>query len=226
MLEPTDSQEAYDIMERAFQISEQFNTPVLVRSTTRISHCKSVVHVKPKETAPDQVPSFFPDPEKYVMVPSYVRSRRYAMEERIHDLGIYAEGFPLNEMILNDPSLGIISSGVAYQYAREVFKEASFLKLVSTYPVPENLIRKFAQEVEALLVVEELDPFLEQEVRSLGIPVRGKELFSLVGELSVEAVEEGAGGSPTGLGFRPSGTWDSFFPICVNSGGARVCRAK
>ncbi len=192
MLEPTDSQEAYDIMGWAFQISEQFDTPVLVRSTTRISHCKTMVYVKPKKPAVDMVPSFFPDPEKYVMVPSYVRSRRYAMEERIHDFRIYAEAFPLNEMILNDRKLGIISSGVAYQYAREVFRESSFLKLVTTYPVPENLIRKFAQEVEALLVVEELDPFLEQEIRSLGIPVRGKDLFSLVGELSVEAVEKGA----------------------------------
>ncbi len=192
MLEPTDSQEAYELMEWAFQISEQFDTPLLFRSTTRISHCGGVVDVHKERTRKPAVPAFTRSPEKLVMVPSHARIRRYAMEKRLRDLRDYVEDFPMNEMLLRDRSLGVISSGVAYQYAREVFKDASFLKLVTTYPVPEQLIRRFAGEVEKLVVVEELEPFLEQEILCMGIPVKGKEYFSPIGEFSTETVEAGA----------------------------------
>jgi len=114
------------------------------------------------------------------------------MEERIVRLRAYMEDFPLNEMLLADRKLGVISSGVAYQYAREVFKDASHLKLVTTYPIPAGLIRRFAQEVERVIIVEELDPFLEEEVRLLGIPVTGKEFVPLIGELNPEIVGDGA----------------------------------
>ncbi len=114
------------------------------------------------------------------------------MEERIIRLREWVEEFPLNEMILNDRRLGVISSGVAYQYAREVFKEASFLKLVTTYPLPTEMIRKFASEVERVIVVEELDPYLEEAVRLQGIEVTGKEFIPIIGELNPEIVEAGA----------------------------------
>ena len=192
MLEPTDSQEAYELMHWVFDISEQFDTPVLLRSTTRISHCKTVVDVNRERKADLRQPSFTRSSAKYVMVPSNARVRRYAMEERIIKLRSYVEDFPLNEMILADRKLGVISSGVAYQYAREVFKDASHLKLVTTYPIPANLIRRFAQEVERVIVVEELDPFLEEEIRCLGISITGKDFVPIIGELNHEILEKSA----------------------------------
>ncbi|MCK4965131.1 MAG: indolepyruvate ferredoxin oxidoreductase subunit alpha, partial [Dehalococcoidia bacterium] len=192
MFEPTDSQEAYDLMDWAFNISEEFDTPVLLRSTTRISHCKTVVDVNKERKADLRQPGFTRSPAKYVMVPSNARVRRHSMEERIVKLRTYVEDFPLNEMLLADRKLGVVSSGIAYQYAREVFKDASFLKLVTTYPIPANLIRRFAQEVERVVVVEELDPYLEDEVRRLGIAVSGKEFIPIIGELNPEIVENGA----------------------------------
>jgi len=192
MLEPTDGQEAYDLMQWAFDISEQFDTPVLLRSTTRLSHCKTIVEANKERKTNLRRPSFTRAPEKYVMVPSNARVRRHAMEERIAKLRTYVEDFPLNQMIIADRKLGVISNGVAYQYAREVFKEASHLKLTTIYPLPENLIRRFAQEVEQVIVVEELDPFIEDEVRRLGIKVRGKDFIPIIGELTLEIVQGGA----------------------------------
>lgn len=192
MLEPTDSQEAYDLMDLAFKISEEFDTPVLFRSTTRISHCKTVVDVNRERKADLKQASFIRSPAKYVMVPSNARPRRNAMEERIVKLRSYVESFPVNEMILQDRKLGVVSSGVAYQYAREVFKNASFLKLITTYPIPVNLVLKFAREVERVIVVEELDPYLEEELRCLGIPITGKDFIPIIGELSLDIVEQGA----------------------------------
>ena len=192
MLEPTNSQDAYDLMEWAFNISEEFDTPVLLRSTTRISHCKTVVEVKGERRSDLRKPSFIRSPAKFVMVPSNARVRRQAMEERIIKLQAYVEDFPLNEMLLADRKLGVISDGVAYQYAREVFKDASHLKLTTIYPIPSNLISRFAHEVERVVVVEELDPYLEDEVRRLGIAVTGKEFIPIIGELDPEIVERGA----------------------------------
>ena len=195
MLEPGDSQEAYDLMARAFAMSEEFDTPVPVRTTTRTSHCQSVVEV-PEGVSPSPArPRFKRDPYKYVMVPAYARPRHQVMEERLIKLARYSESFPLNRMELNGPSregLGIISAGAAYQYAKEVFPEASFLKLVMTYPLPADLVRRFASQVKRLLVIEELDPFLEEGVRLLGLEVEGKRYFSITGELSTEVVEQGA----------------------------------
>ncbi len=192
MLEPPDSQEAYELMGWAFDISEQFDTPVLLRSTTRISHCKTVVDVNKERKTDLAQPSFTRSPAKFVMVPSNARVRRFAMEERIARLRPYVETFPLNEMVLADRKLGVISNGVAYQYAREVFPDASHLKLVTIHPIPEDLIRSFAREVERVIVVEELDPYIEDEVRRLGIPVTGKSFIPITGELNPEIVENAA----------------------------------
>jgi indolepyruvate ferredoxin oxidoreductase alpha subunit len=192
MLEPTDSQEAYDLMDWVFKISEEFDTPVLFRSTTRISHCKTVVDVNRERKADLKPAGFIRSPTKYVMVPSNARPRRNVMEDRIVKLRSYVESFPMNEMILQDRKLGIVTSGVAYQHAREVFKDASFLKLVTIYPIPANLVKRFAKEVERVIVVEELDPYLEEELRCLGIPVTGKDFIPIIGELTPEIVEQGA----------------------------------
>ncbi|MFC1953343.1 indolepyruvate ferredoxin oxidoreductase subunit alpha [Chloroflexota bacterium] len=192
MLEPTDSQESYELMDWAFRISEEFDTPVLVRSTTRLSHCKTVVNVNRERPGEMIRPHFNASPSKYVMVPSNARVRRVAMEDRIIKLREYMNDFPLNEMILNDRKIGIVSAGVGYQYAREVFKNASHLKLVTINPLPDRLIKEFASKVERVLVIEELDPFIEEEVQRLGIPVKGKEFIPIIGELNPEIVEDRA----------------------------------
>ncbi|MCK4697693.1 MAG: indolepyruvate ferredoxin oxidoreductase subunit alpha, partial [Dehalococcoidia bacterium] len=190
MLEPSDSQEAYDFIANAFDISERFDTPVLVRSTTRISHSRSLVKLKEKRTLPSRKSSFRCHVEKYVMVPAYARLRHKSIEERLVELASYAETFPLNQVMWGSRRLGVVTSGAAYQYAREVFPRASFLKLAMVYPLSENLIRHFAAQVKRLVVIEELDPFLEESIRALGIRVIGKEFIPRTGELNPDIIEE------------------------------------
>ncbi len=192
VLEPGDSQEAYDLMAVAFDISERFDTPLLVRSSTRISHSKSVVEIKQGRVNPRGKPAFPYDMQKYVMLPVCARLRHPLVEERMVKLAEFAEAFPLNQVTRGGRHLGVVTSGVAYQYAREVFPEASFLKLGMTYPLPRNLIRNFAAEVERLIVVEELDPFLQENIQAMGIEVTGKEFIPRVGELSARVIEEGS----------------------------------
>jgi indolepyruvate ferredoxin oxidoreductase alpha subunit len=202
MLEPSDSQEAYELMAVAFEISEQFDTPVLVRSSTRISHSKSVVETNRSRVEPTKPPNFKHDVEKYVMLPVHVRLRRPVVEERLVKLTAYTETFPYNQIIGGERRLGVVSSGVAYQYAREAFPRASFLKLGMTYPLPQNLLRQFAAQVDRLIVIEELDPFLEESIQAMGIKVTGKEFIPRIGELNTSIVEEA--GYRAGLLAEPS----------------------
>lgn len=192
LLEPADSQEAYDLMAHAFDISERFDTPVLVRVTTRLCHSQSVVETR-RRAGREKPPGFKHNAQKYVMLPTSARRRRPIIEERLSRLAEYAEAFPLNRVTIADRSLGIITSGVAYQYAREVFPEASFLKLALTYPLPRKQIADFAAHVNRLLVVEELDPFLEHHIKAMGIEVMGKDIIPRIGELNVDIVQEAAG---------------------------------
>jgi indolepyruvate ferredoxin oxidoreductase alpha subunit len=192
MLEPSDSQEAYDLMAVAFDISEEFDTPVLVRSSTRISHSKSVLEVHRSRPLSTKPAKFKHDVEKYVMLPVHARLRRPLVEERMEKLTAYAETFPGNQIFQGERKLGVVSSGVAYQYAREVFPKASFLKLGMTYPLPPNMLRQFAEGVDRLIVVEELDPFLEESIQAMGIKVTGKEFIPRIGELNSGIVEEAA----------------------------------
>ncbi|MFW6150203.1 MAG: indolepyruvate ferredoxin oxidoreductase subunit alpha [Chloroflexota bacterium] len=192
MLEPADGQEAYDFMAHAFAMSEEYDTPVLVRSTTRISHSKSVVDVTGTRVVREREVEFKRDVRKYVMLPGHARLRHPLVEERLVKLGEHAERVPLNKVEPGDHSLGIITSGIAYQYAREVFPRASFLKLGMVYPLPLQMIRDFAGQVDRVVAIEELDPFLEEQIRALGIELQGKEFIPLVGELNPGIVEEGA----------------------------------
>ncbi|MCX7912430.1 MAG: thiamine pyrophosphate-dependent enzyme, partial [Dehalococcoidales bacterium] len=192
MLEPSDSQETYDLIALAFDISEEFDTPVLFRTTTRIAHAKSVVNVSRSRKVKNPEPAFFFNPQKYVMLPVNALPRHAAVEKRMLRLREYTEKFPFNRIIWQDRRLGIITSGVAYQYAREVFPEASFLKLTMTWPLPEKMIRDFAAGVEQVIVIEELDPFLEENVRLMGIRCRGKDFVPMVGELNTRIVAEAA----------------------------------
>ncbi len=192
VLEPSDSQEAYEFARIAFSISEQFDTPVMLRPTTRVSHSKSVVQYD-ETIVPEraELQPFVRQPEKYVMIPANARRRHPAVEERMERLAEFAESFVHNWVEIRDSSVGVISAGVAYQYAREAMPAASFLKLGMGYPLPSDLIRSFAAHVSRLLVVEELDPFIEESVKALGIEVEGKRYFPIEGELSLERVESG-----------------------------------
>ena len=196
-LEPSDSQEAKDLVGAALDISEQFDTPVFLRLTTRICHSSTIVELgEPVRTPPP--PDKFPrNPVKYVMVPGNARKKHPVIEERIELLAAFAETFPANRIewgALEEPAgrLGIVSCGVAYQYAKEVFPEASILRLGMTYPLPAELIRRFAAKVDRLIVIEELDPFIEEEIKLMGITCEGKSIFPACGELDPRVVRESA----------------------------------
>jgi len=193
MLEPADSQEAKDFIRLAFELSERFDTPVFVRTTTRISHSKSIVELSEPQQRPPK-PALEKQPGKYVMVPAHARRRHPLVEKRIKDLEAFAEEFPENRMEIQDTSVGIITSGTCYQYAKEAFPGYSFLKLGMVYPLPKNKIREFAQKVKKLYAFEELDPFFEEQVKALGIEILGKEVFPLCGEFDPGTAEQGIRG--------------------------------
>jgi len=192
MLEPSDSQEAFALMAEAYAISEGYDTPVLFRSTTRVSHSKAVVEYDDEAPQPAADPAFDRHPQKYVMIPAYARARHPIVEQRLLRLAEHAESFPYNQVLMQDSEIGIIASGAAFQYAREVFPTASFLKLAMTYPLPRRKIATFARQVKRLIVIEELDPFLEEAVRAMGLEVVGKQFFPITGEYSPETVRAGA----------------------------------
>jgi len=198
MIEPSDSAEAKEFIKLAFGISREFDTPVFLRSTTRLSHSKSVVELE-EVTRPEEVLEIRHQPQKYVMVPANARVRRVVVEERMKKLAAYAETFPENRIEMGDPSMGIIAAGMAYSYAREAFPGHSFLKLGMIHPLPVGMIRKFAEKVDKLYVVEELDPFIEDQVRALGIPVTGKAVFPYTHEFDPGVVEESITGEKRDL---------------------------
>lgn len=201
MLEPSTSQEAKDFTIEAVQISEEFGTPVLLRTTTRISHSMGVVELGDKKGG--RTPSLERHPAEWVMLPANARVRHPVIEERIRSLKVYSDASPLNVIEMGSPKLGIISSGVAYQYAKEAFPDASFLKVGLSYPLPEKLIRKFAAQVEELWVVEELDPFMEEQVKALGIDCHGKDRLPLCGELNPDIIRDAITGAAPDDGAQP-----------------------
>ncbi len=207
-LEPSDSQEAKDLTVAAFELSERFDTPVLLRLTTRVCHSTSAVELAdsrwqmadsdtanvPEQIAnqKSQIKKFPRNPAKYVMVPANAVKRHPVIEARIRAVAEYAESYAFNRVEPGDKALGIITCGVAYQYAKEVFPAASVLKLGMTWPLPEKLIRDFAASVDRLIVIEELDPFIEEAVKLMGVPCEGKSVFPLTGEFDPRLVRERA----------------------------------
>ena len=183
LLEPADSQEAKDFVVKGIEISEKFDTPVLVRTTMRTSHSKSVVTLGERPQGKEEVGPFPRNMEKYNCMCLYAKKRHPIIEQRLLDLAAYAETFPWNRIEWGGRELGIISSGVVIEYAKEVFPDASFLKLGMTFPLPKNLILEFAKGVKKILVIEELDPFLEEQIKAMGVPVIGKEYFPPCDEL-------------------------------------------
>lgn len=229
MFEPSDSQEAKDFMKLAFEVSEKFDTPVMLRSVTRISHAKGIVETGERVSPPISL-EIRKDTPKYTMLPSYARVRHTLVEERFLKLKEFAEQFGGNRMEINDPTVGIISAGISYQYAKEVFPGYSFLKLGMVWPLPKNLIGEFFKRVKKVYIVEELDPFLEESIRAMGFkPKGGKDRFPLCGELNPLIVER----AMMGKKFRPPQTYfkealpprpPNLCPGCPHRGVFQVLR--
>ncbi len=193
MLEPSDSCEAKEFIKIAFDMSSQFDTPVFLRTTTRVSHSKSVVDLE--EPRPSgEIRATRLDPSKYVMVPAKARERRIVVENRMKELVAFAEKSPINRMEINDRKIGIITAGMPYNYAKDAFPDYSYLKLGMVYPLPLGLIREFTSKVDKVYVIEELDPFIEDQVRAMGIEVVGKDAFPYTGEFDPGIVETGITG--------------------------------
>ena len=213
-IEPSDSQEAMDFTRLAFELSEQFDTPVILRTTTRISHSRSVVAFFSQEKKVTKVTrekrgflaadsgTLHKNIPKYVMLPAYAGKRHEIIEKRMAKLQEWAESTEINKIVGSESpkpvyrhKLGIIASGVSFQYAREAFPEAPVLKLGMTWPLPGRMIKEFADGVKRLAVVEELDPFIEDAVRAMGVRVDfGKNVLPLTGELTAGMVYEAISG--------------------------------
>ncbi len=189
LLEPSDSAEAKAATKLAFAISEEFDTPVLVRTTTRVSHNRGVVAIEPPEDPP--AGGFRRNPQKYVMLPGHARRRHPVLLDRLERLTRYVEESPLTVAVGTDDRVGVVTAGIPYHYVREVLPDARILKLGMSFPLPVERIREFAASVERLFVVEELEPFLEDAIRAAGIAVEGKAFFPRIGELTPDIVHDG-----------------------------------
>jgi len=186
MLEPADSQECKDFTKLAFDLSEKYDTPVFVRVCTRIAHARSAVEMLDRqETA---VKAFEKNPMKYVMMPGMARKRHPIVEAREKALALDACQLPINRVEMADEGLGVVCAGTSYQYVKEALPQASVLKLGMVHPLPMELIKDFAQKVKRLVVIEELEGFIEEQIAAQGIAVEGKNLTGLQGELSVNKV--------------------------------------
>lgn len=209
MLEPSDSQECKDFVKQAFEISEKFDTPVIVRLSTRISHSQSIVELNDREDV--SLKEYKKYPGKYVMMPAMARKRHVVVEKRLDDLGKFANTTDLNRIEWGSKDIGVITGGIAYQYAREAFGDVSYLKLGMVYPLPDKLIEDFSKQVKTLYVIEELEPFIEDHVRKMEIKVIGKDLLPVMGEYSANLIKEKVLGqrieekkiSDTGIPVRP-----------------------
>ena len=193
MLEPSDSAEALEFTKIAYELSEKYDTPVLLKMCTRVAHSQSIVEPGPR-TVPDK--PYEKNIGKYVMMPGNAKKRHPIVEERTRLLTEYAETTPLNRVELGGTEIGIITASTSYQYVKEVFGDSvSILKLGMANPLPVRLVRDFAQKVQKLVVVEELDPIIENHVRSLGIEVSGKDILPMIGEFSQKLIAKAFGKS-------------------------------
>ena len=189
MIEPSDSQECLDYIKYAFKLSEEYDLPVLFRVTTRVCHSKSLVTVGSRQEV--GVKEYKKDVKKYCMIPGFAKMRHPVLEEKLKKLREYSNESHLNQIIWGRKGVGIITSGISYQHAREIMgDDASYLKLGLTFPLPEKLIREFAREVEILYVIEENEPYIETFVRSLGISCIGKDVLPICGELNPEIIQK------------------------------------
>jgi len=182
VLEPSDSQEAKDFIKFAYELSEKYDTPVILRTTTKLSHSQSVVELEERIEVEDK--NYERDVRKYVMMPASAMGRHVVVENRDNKLQIDAVNFSINKVEIKDKKIGFITSGIPYQYVKEVCPNASVLKLGIVNPLPKKLIEDFISQVETVYVFEELEPVIEEQVKAWGYNIKGKELFTRQGEYS------------------------------------------
>ncbi len=188
VIEPSDSAEAKEYMKYAFDLSEKYDTPIILRTTTRLSHSQGVVELEERFEPVDA--EYTKDIRKHVMMPAMAIGRHVHVEERLKAMAEDAPDFMINRMEMGDTKIGFITAGIAYQYVREVFPDASVLKLGLVNPLPRKMIEEFASKVDRLIIFEELEPVIEEQVKSWGIRAEGKELFTVQGEYSANMLRK------------------------------------
>ena len=188
VLEPSDSQEAKDFVKFAYELSEKYDTPVIVRTTTRLAHSQGTVTLQERCVPQDKV--YERNPAKFVMMPANAIGRHVYVEQRLKAMAEDGCAFAINQAEYRDTSIGFITSGIPYQYVKEACPDASVLKLGMVHPLPKKLIEEFASKVDTLYIFEELEPVIEEQVKSWGIKAVGKELFTVQGEYSANMIRE------------------------------------
>ena len=189
MFEPSTSQEAKDMLKEAFEISEKYDTPVLFRVTTRLCHSKGIVECSDRVDVP--IKEYIKNPKKNLTVPAHARVRRVEIDDRMSKLLEYSNNTHLNNYEINDTKIGIVASGMCYTYAKEVFKDdASYMKLGFTNPLPMEKIKEFASKVDNVYVIEENDPFIEEQLKANNIKCHGKDIFPSYGELTPDVIRK------------------------------------
>ncbi|MEG2406787.1 MAG: indolepyruvate ferredoxin oxidoreductase subunit alpha, partial [Clostridiales bacterium] len=207
IFEPSDSAECLEFTKMAFELSEEFDTPVMLRLTTRVAHSQSLVEKgERQEVTPN---NFEENPQKFVMIPAHARPRHHIAEERLLKLSKYVETSPLNREEMNDKKIGVIVSGIVYEYVKEALPQASILKLGISNPLPKEMIKNFAKKVETLYVIEELDSIIEDQCRAMGLNVHGKDIFSREGEIFPEIIAE----KILGIKTTPTYKYDKELPM-------------
>jgi indolepyruvate ferredoxin oxidoreductase alpha subunit len=207
MIEPSDSEECYEFAKKAFELSEKFDTPVILRVTTRVCHSKSIVEVSERQDIP--VKEYEKRTDKFTMLPVNAKVRHRVREELLKEAKAYAETSDLNQVEMKDGAIiGIVTSGISYQYAKEVFGDSvSYLKIGFTYPLADDLISDFCQRHDKIYVIEENDPYLEDAVKRLGFADRctGKDKVPVLGELNPQIIREALTGEKPADGYEPEG---------------------
>ena len=188
VMEPSDSQEAKDFMKIAFELSEKYDTPMIIRTTTRLAHSQGPVTLEERDNVEDK--PYERNPAKYVMMPGNAKNRHVFVEKRLKDMAEDACTMSINRVEMNDTKIGFITSGIAYQYVKEACPTASVLKLGLVHPLPRKLIEDFAGKVDTLYIFEELEPVFEEQIRSWGIKCIGKEIFTVQGEYSANMIRK------------------------------------
>lgn len=188
VLEPANAQECKDFMIFAYEMSEKYDTPVLMRSNTRISHSRGIVETGQRQE--HEVKPYEKNIQKYVAMPAMAKKLHIAQEKRLHQIEEDSKDFSINKMEIRDKKIGIITSGICYQYVREALPEASVLKMGIINPLPKGLIEEFAAQVEQVYVIEEGNPFFEEQIRAMGIAAKGKDMFTIQGEYSANMIRK------------------------------------
>ncbi|MBQ9885285.1 MAG: indolepyruvate ferredoxin oxidoreductase subunit alpha [Lachnospiraceae bacterium] len=188
VIEPSDSAEAKEFTKLAFELSEKYDTPIILRTTTRLAHSQGTVELCERQEIEDK--PYERNPQKNVMMPGNAKVRHIFVEERLNKMADDANTMEINKVEYNDTSIGVITSGIPYQYVKEALPNASVLKLGLVHPLPKKLIEEFASKVDTLYIVEELEPVIEEQVKSWGIKAIGKEIFTVQGEYSANMLKE------------------------------------